>query len=163
TANAIFLVLTIEPGGEDAVRDLLGDWTSLARAVGFRAPDAAPAAVAAIGSRAWDRLFSGPPPAALHPFRELAGARHPAPAPAGDLLLHLRHERMDVCFEFAAHALSRLAGAVTVADEVHGFRYFDERDLLGFVDGTENPAGRAAGAAALVGASDPDFAGGSYV
>jgi putative iron-dependent peroxidase len=81
----------------------------------------------------------------------------------GDLLFHLRHERMDVCFEFAAHALSRLAGAVTVADEVHGFRYWDERDLLGFVDGTENPAGRAAGVAALVGASDPDFAGGSYV
>jgi putative iron-dependent peroxidase len=68
-----------------------------------------------------------------------------------------------MCFEFATHALSRLAGAVTVADEVHGFRYFDERDLLGFVDGTENPAGRAAGVAALVGASDPDFAGGSYV
>ncbi len=163
TANAIFLVLTIEPGGEAAVRDLLGDWTSLARAVGFRAPDAALAAVAAIGSRAWDRLFSGPRPAELHPFRELAGARHRAPATAGDLLLHLRHERMDVCFEFATHALSRLARAVTVADEVHGFRYFDERDLLGFVDGTENPAGRAAGVAALVGASDPDFAGGSYV
>ncbi len=109
TANAIFLVLTIEPGGEAAVRDLLGDWTSLARAVGFRAPDAALAAVAAISSPAWDRLFAGPRPAELHPFRELAGARHRAPGTAGDLLLHLRHERMDVCFEFATHALS-LAG-----------------------------------------------------
>ena len=52
---------------------------------------------------------------------------------------------------------------MTVADEVHGFRYFDERDLLGFVDGTENPVGGAAGAAAIIGAQDPDFAGGSYV
>jgi porphyrinogen peroxidase len=163
TANAIFLVLTIDPGGEAAVRDLLTDWTSLQRSVGFRAPDAPLGAIAAIGSHAWDRLFSGPRPAELHAFRELAGSVHRAVSTAGDLLFHLRHERMDVCFEFAAHALSRLAGAVTVLDEVHGFRYFDERDLLGFVDGTENPAGRAAGVAALVGEADPGFAGGSYV
>ena len=70
---------------------------------------------------------------------------------------------MDLCFEFVTQAMTRLAGAVTVVDEVHGFRYFDERDLLGFVDGTENPVGRAAGTAALVGDADPDFAGGSYV
>ena len=59
--------------------------------------------------------------------------------------------------------MSQLAGAATVVDEVHGFRYFDERDLLGFVDGTENPVGAAAGTAALVGDADPGFAGGSYV
>jgi putative iron-dependent peroxidase len=162
TTAAIFLVLTIEPGGEAIVRDLLADWAGLQRAVGFRAPDAL-ACVAGIGSRAWDRLFAGPRPAELHPFRELAGTVHRAPATPGDLLFHVRHERMDVCFEFAAQATSRLAGAATVVDEVHGFRYFDERDLLGFVDGTENPVGRAAAAAALVGDADPGFAGGSYV
>ena len=59
--------------------------------------------------------------------------------------------------------MTRLAGAATVVDEVHGFRYFDERDLLGFVDGTENPVGAAAGTAALVGDADPGFAGGSYL
>ena len=163
TANAIFLVLTIEPGGEAAVRDLLGDWAGLQRAVGFRAPGPALACVAAIGSKAWDRLFSGPRPAELHPFRELTGTVHRAVSTPGDLLLHIRHERMDLCFEFVTQVMSRLAGAVTVVDEVHGFRYFDERDLLGFVDGTENPVGAAAGTAALVSDSDPDFAGGSYV
>jgi porphyrinogen peroxidase len=163
TTAAIFLVLTIEPGGEAAVRNLLADWAGLQRAVGFRAPEGPLAGVAGIGSRAWDRLFSGPRPAELHPFRALAGAVHRAPATPGDLLFHLKHERMDVCFEFAAQAVSRLAGAATVADEVHGFRYFDERDLLGFVDGTENPVGRAAEAAAVVGDADPAFAGGSYV
>jgi putative iron-dependent peroxidase len=162
TAAAIFLVLTIEPGGEAAVRDLLTDWAGLQRAVGFRTPDAL-ACVAGIGSHAWDRLFSGPRPAELHPFRELAGDVHRAVSTPGDLLFHVRHERMDVCFEFATQAVGRLAGAAAVVDEVHGFRYFDERDLLGFVDGTENPVGRAAGAAALVGGADPAFAGGSYV
>ncbi len=70
---------------------------------------------------------------------------------------------MDLCFEFVTQAMSRLAGAATVVDEVHGFRYFDERDLLGFVDGTENPVGAAAGSAALVGDADPGFGGGSYL
>jgi len=163
TAAAIFLVLTIEPGGEDAVRDLLADWAGLARAVGFRVPEAPLACVAGIGSSAWDRLFSGPRPAELHPFRELAGTVHRAVSTPGDLLFHIRHERMDVCFEFASQVMTRLAGAVTVADEVHGFRYWDERDLLGFVDGTENPVGAAAGTAALTGDGDPGFAGGSYV
>src|SRR5712671_5191379 len=163
TAAAIFLVLTIEPGGETAVRDLLGDWSSLERAVGFRAPNPPLACVAGIGSSAWDRLVSGPRPAELHPFRELTGTVHRAVSTPGDLLFHVRHERMDLCFEFVTQAMIRLAGAVTVVDEVHGFRYFDERDLLGFVDGTENPVGAQAAAAALVGDADPVFAGGSYV
>jgi putative iron-dependent peroxidase len=163
TASAIFLVLTIEPGGEATVRDLLGDWAGLQRAVGFRAPGPPLAGIAGIGSSAWDRLFSGPRPAELHPFRELTGTVHRAVSTPGDLLFHVRHERMDLCFEFATQVMLRLAGAVTVQDEVHGFRYFDERDLLGFVDGTENPVGAAAGSAALVGDSDPGFAGGSYV
>jgi porphyrinogen peroxidase len=163
TANAIFLVLTINPGGEAACRHLLEGWSGLQRAVGFRAPEGPLAAVAGIGSDAWDRLFTGPRPAELHEFRPLAGAVHRAPATPGDLLFHIRHERMDVCFEFVAQAMSQLADAATVVDEVHGFRYFDERDLLGFVDGTENPVGRAAAEAALVGGADPAFAGGSYV
>jgi putative iron-dependent peroxidase len=162
TASAIFLVLTINPGGEAACWDLLDGWTSLERAVGFRTP-APLASVAGIASDAWDRLFSGPRPAELHPFRPLTGAVHRAPATPGDLLFHIRHERMDVCFEFVAQAMNQLDGAVTVVDEVHGFRYFDERDLLGFVDGTENPTGRAEVEAALVGDADPAFAGGSYV
>ncbi|HUB22155.1 MAG TPA: Dyp-type peroxidase [Streptosporangiaceae bacterium] len=163
TANAIFLVLTINPGGEAACRDFLEGWSSLGRAVGFRAPEGPVAAIAGIGSDAWDRLFAGPRPAELHPFRPLAGPVHQAPATPGDLLFHIRHERMDVCFEFAAQAMSQLDGTAAVVDEVHGFRYFDERDLMGFVDGTENPTGYAAAASALVGDADPDFAGGSYV
>ncbi|MFI8459011.1 Dyp-type peroxidase [Kitasatospora sp. NPDC085464] len=163
TGAAIFLVLTVEPGGEHAVRELLPDLAGLRRAVGFRAPEGGLTCVTGIGSELWDRLFDGPRPAALHPFREVVGARHRAPATPGDLLLHLRAERMDLCFELAGQLTGRLAGAATVVDSVQGFRYFDDRDLLGFVDGTENPEGRAAVEAALVGAEDPDFAGGSYV
>jgi putative iron-dependent peroxidase len=69
---------------------------------------------------------------------------------------------MDLCFEFAAQIMARLDGLAAVVDEVHGFKYFDERDLLGFVDGTENPTGRSAHAAAII-ADETEFAGGSYV
>jgi putative iron-dependent peroxidase len=164
TAAAVFLVLTIDPGGEDAVRGLLPDLSGLGRSVGFRIPEGELQVVTALGSDAWDRLFTGPRPRELHPFRALAGPRHTAPATPGDLLFHIRANRMDLCFEFAAQVMKRLSGAVGVADEVQGFRYFDERDLIGFVDGTESPGGTAGIRAAIVGADDdPGFAGGSYV
>jgi putative iron-dependent peroxidase len=136
----------------------------LLRAVGFRDLEGRLSCVTGIGSGAWDRLAGpGPRPAGLHPFREIkAGPRHAVATP-GDVMFHIRATRMDMCFELATHIMTRLAGAVTVVDEVHGFRYFDERDLLGFVDGTENPAGAAAADAALIGAEDPEFTGGSYV
>ncbi|MER5276724.1 Dyp-type peroxidase [Streptomyces sp. NPDC002809] len=163
TSAALILVATIEPGGEPVVREALPDLAAFARSIGFRYPDAGLVCVTGFGSDAWDRLFSGPRPALLHPFQELHGARHHAPATPGDLLFHIRAERMDVCWEWASQLLDRLGGAVKVVDETHGFRYLDHRDLLGFVDGTENPVGDDARSAALVGDEDPEFAGGSYV
>ena len=163
TEAAIFLVATVADGGEEAVRDVLADVAGLTRSVGFRIPDGGLTCVAGIGSDTWDRIYPGlGRPAGLHPFVELTG-RHTAPATPGDLLFHIRARRMDLCFELAEHLTTRLGPAITVVDEVHGFKYFDRRDLLGFVDGTENPTGNAAAAAVTIGEEDPDFAGGSYV
>lgn len=163
TPAAIFLVATIAEGGEHRVHDALADLAGLVRAVGFRDPAKHLSLVTSIGSAAWDRLFSGPRPAELHPFPELRGPRHHAPATPGDLLFHIRAEVLDVCFELAGRVVKAMAGAITVVDEVHGFRFFDNRDLLGFVDGTENPGGQPAVSATAIGDEDPDFAGGSYV
>ena len=100
--------------------------------------------VTSIGSDVWDRLFSGPRPAELHPFAELRGAKHHAVSTPGDLLFHIRAAQPDLCFELAGQIMNELDGAATVVDEVHGFKYFEMRDLLGFVDGTENPTGAEA-------------------
>ncbi|MFJ6833651.1 Dyp-type peroxidase [Streptomyces sp. NPDC091209] len=159
----VFLVVTVTPGHEGTVRGLLEDVSGLRRSVAFRAPGGDLGCVVGIGSAAWDRLFSGPRPQQLHPFVELAGKRHRAPSTPGDLLFHLRARRTDLCFELARLIVERLDGAVTVVDEVHGFKYFDDRDLLGFVDGSENPEGRPAADAVIVGDEDPAFEGGSYV
>jgi putative iron-dependent peroxidase len=165
TNAAIFLVAVINEGTDnaDTVRRLCGDLAALVRAVGFRDLDGYLSCVTGFGAAAWDRLAGPPRPAGLHPFREIhAGGRHAVSTP-GDVLFHIRASRMDLCFELATQVMKRLDGAVTVADEVHGFRYFDERDIIGFVDGTENPVGAAALDAAIIGSEEPAFAGGSYV
>ncbi len=164
TRAAIFLVVTINAGArsESAVRNLCGDLAALVRAVGFRVPGGELSCVIGIGSDAWNRLFGTPRPKELHPFREILGVHHAVATP-GDLLFHIRATRTDLCFELATQIMTRLAGAVSVADEVHGFKYFDDRDLLGFVDGTENPVAQAAAEATIIGNEDASFTGGSYV
>jgi putative iron-dependent peroxidase len=162
---AIFLVVTVKPGAENraTVRSFCGDLGALIRAVEFRDIEAGLSCVMGFGSEAWDRLFGTPRPAELHPFREIRSAGRHAVATPGDLLFHIRAKRMDLCFELATQVMTRLGDAVTPVDEVHGFRYFDDRDLIGFVDGTENPRGQEAIDAVTIGAEDAAFEGGTYV
>lgn len=164
TQAAMYLVLTINPGSEplDAVRSLCADLPGLLRSVGFRDLDGRLSCIMGFGSGAWDRLFGSPRPKELHPFKEIQGVHHAVSTP-GDILLHIRATRMDLCFELATQVTARLGDAAVVVDEVHGFKYFDARDLIGFVDGTENPDGPDAVAATVIGDEDGDFAGGSYV
>jgi porphyrinogen peroxidase len=165
TRAAIFLVLCIRQD-EDAcarIRAFCADLSGLVRAVEFRDVEAGLTCVAGFGSDAWDRVFGAPRPAELHPFKEIrSGGRHAISTP-GDILFHIRAKRMDLCFELATQIMESIGDVVSVADEVHGFRYFDDRDVMGFVDGTENPRGDAARDAAIVGSEDPAFTGGSYV
>jgi porphyrinogen peroxidase len=165
TRSAIFLVLCIRGEGDarSRVRNFCADLSGLIRAVEFRNIEAGLTCVAGFGSDAWDGLFGRPRPAELHPFREIRSAGRHAVATPGDMLFHIRARNMDLCFELATQIMAGIGDVVTVADEVHGFRYFDDRDVLGFVDGTENPRGDAAREAAIVGDEDPGFAGGSYV
>lgn len=164
TRAAIFLVVTIGSGQDDetAVRSLCADLGGLLRAVGFRDLEGRLSCVMGFGSEAWDRLFGGQRPQGLHPFKEIHGQHHAVSTP-GDVLFHIRAARMDLCFELAMQIMSRLGDAVSTADEVQGFNYFDDRDLIGFVDGTENPVDQEAIDAAIIGDEDPVFAGGSYV
>jgi putative iron-dependent peroxidase len=162
---AIFLVATLKTG-DDAratLRSFCGDLGGILRAVEYRNIEAGLSCIMGIGSNAWDRLFGQPRPADLHPFREVrAGGRYAVSTP-GDLLFHIRAKHMDLCFELATQIMARIGNAVDPGDEVHGFKNFDDRDLVGFVDGTENPRGGEVAEAALVGEEDAAFAGGSYV
>lgn len=161
---AIFLTLTVRQGCEQAAREALADVPGLRRSVGFRIPEAGLTCVVGIGSRFWDRAYTDlPRPAGLHPFIPLSGSVHTAVSTPGDLFFHIRATRQDFCFELARQLLIGLDGLVDVADEVHGFRYFDERDLLGFVDGTENPEPPLDDVTAALVADDAVYNGASYL
>jgi porphyrinogen peroxidase len=162
---AIFLVISVKPSTKNraAIRSFCADLAALVRSVGFRELEGSLTCVVGFGSEGWDHIFGQPRPAELHMFKEIhAGERHAVATP-GDILFHIRAQRMDLCFELATRIMARLGPSVSPVDEVHGFRFFDSRDLIGFVDGTENPKGQDALDAAIIGDEDPMFAGGSYV
>jgi putative iron-dependent peroxidase len=163
---AVFLVVAVGESDADIarVREALGAVGDLVKNVGFRDLGGRLSCVVGIGSALWDRLSPGRRPVDLRPFTSIHGPVHAAPSTPGDLLFHLRAEREDMTFELERQLLDVLGDAVKVVDETTGFRYFDARDLLGFVDGTANPTGAELPDAALIGVdADPEFAGGSYV
>jgi putative iron-dependent peroxidase len=161
---AVFLVVTVanEPTALAKVCSALDGLDDLVKTVGFRDLSGRLSCIVGIGRDLWDRLFDKRPQE-LKPFAPIEGTVHAAPSTPGDLLFHIRSERPDLCFEFERLLLDSLGAGVTVVDEVFGFRYFDARDLLGFVDGTANPTGLDLPACALVGDEDAAFGGGSYV
>ena len=161
---AVFLVATLNEDEDDldAVRAMCGDLAGFVRAVGFRDLDGELSCIMGFGSDAWGRLFGVQRPKELHPFSEIRGEHHAVATP-GDVLLHIRARSMDLCFELAMQITARLGKAIAIVDETHGFKFFDQRDMIGFVDGTENPVGQESLDAVLIGDEDPAFAGGSYV
>lgn len=161
---AVFLVVTVAdaPSALAQAFSVLDGLDDLVKTVGFRDLSGRLSCVAGIGRALWDRLGASRP-SELTSFAPIQGAVHAAPATPGDLLFHIRAERPDLCFEFERILLDNLGASVTVVDEVTGFRYFDARDLLGFVDGTANPTSHDLHDSALVGDEDSEFAGGSYV
>ena len=161
----VLLILTVSPDVEalPVVCSVLNAIDDLVKTVSFRDLHAKLSCVVGIGRELWDRIDSTKRPRELRSFVSVRGPVHSAPSTPGDLLFHIRSDRRDLCFEFETILLEAFDSSVVVIDEVYGFRYFDSRDLLGFVDGTANPTGSDLSESALVGDEDSDFAGGSYV
>ena len=163
--HAFFMIFGLA-GGDDAVgavKDLCGKIDFVARSLRNRFPGSDASCVVGFGAEAWTRLFPDQPrPAELAVFEEIKGEKHTAPSTPGDLFLHIRAARLDVCQEAASLITAMLQGVVFPIDEVQGFRYFDGRAIIGFVDGTENPEDDERAAFATIGEEDEHFAGGSY-
>lgn len=163
--NALFIVLGLKQGAEvvDTVIDFAANFSALTRSLSNRYPDEQFSAVLGFGARAWDCLFPNhPKPQELEPFKEIQGPKYTAVSTDGDLFFHIRANRQALCFELADIINTQLKEVSYPIDEVNGFRYFDGRAIIGFVDGTENPETEIAAEYALVGNEDPSFKGGSY-
>lgn len=167
-SSAIFLIVNVT-ATDLATRTALETASTigaLVRAAGFREPAAGLSCTVSFGSEFWDRIrpAGANRPKELHPFIPISGMPHDAPATPGDLLFHIKSERSDITFELSRLLMDALGDSITVESSTTGFRYYDSRDLLGFVDGTENPTGHGAHEAALISSTDDaEFAGGSYV
>ncbi len=125
-----------------------------------RFPDAGLGATLAFGHDVWRDLDCEQGAAELKPFAPLGKGL--APATQRDLLLHIQSLRHYVNFSLAQAALTAFGSAIHVEEETHSFRWVEDRDLSGFVDGTENPQGDARRDVAIIADDRPD-AGGSYV
>jgi putative iron-dependent peroxidase len=165
-STACFIVATVNTG-DDAVaqaRSGCAEVPRLTREVAAIDSGAGLVSVVAVGSDCWDRLYTDKGhPSALQPFRTRVEGPRQAPATAGDLLFHIRSERRDLNYVLATKIIAEFGGSISIVEEVDGFRYLENRDLTGFVDGTENPEGDERSDVALVAPDDPDFAAGSYV
>lgn len=122
-------------------------------------PDAGLGAVVAFGTALWNDLSPSDSAAELKDFQPLGKGM--APATQRDVLIHIHSFRHDVNFSLAQAALSAFGDAIQIVEETHGFRWVQERDLSGFVDGTENPQGEQRPLVALM--AEGENAGGSYV
>lgn len=166
SADAIFLTFnqTDVENAAETIRELLSSLPALQALYRQQFPDANLHLVAAIGSHYWTQLLDKAEPALLAPFPALERAERLAPSTPADLLFHIRSDRHDVNFQLAWTLRERLDAVAELAEEVHGFRYMDSRDMTGFVDGTENPEGDNRARVALVKETDDaEYAAGSYI
>lgn len=164
--NTIFMVWNFKEGMavKAAFQNLCALIGNLNNSARIRFPDAKASVVLGIGFEAWHMLeLPTPVPKEFEIFTPIAGARHTAVATRGDLHLHIRSDVFSYCVDAAAAITDILHQVAMNVQEVHGFRYWDSRSILGFVDGTENPHGDDRAYFGLIGDDDPVYKGGSYL
>lgn len=157
-----FLTLEVSKNQEnkELIAQFFADFSAICRTVRSRDRDQNFIAIMGIGSEMWDWIVGNPKPPELHEFIELDGAKH-APSTVGDLFFHIRCDSIDMCFEMSQDIMKRLSTVTKIVDETHGFKYFNDLSMLGFVDGVENPEYKKAMEATLI--PSGSWANGSYL
>ena len=166
--SVIFTTLMLKRDDLEASRDAIAEFSDMSNSIinsmRIRDPEAQAHIAWGFGSDAWDYLFpNAPKPKELENFKEIKGPKYTAVSTPGDLFIHIRSKKMAVCYELMDQFMEILRPITTVEDETHGFRYMEGRSIVGFIDGTENPAGIESMDYTLIDEEqDPEFANGSY-
>jgi putative iron-dependent peroxidase len=164
--NTVFMVWNFKDGLEvrDTFNQLCKLVINLNNSANVRFPVSRASCVIGIGHNAWLRLgLPVPIPKELVNSVPIAGEKHTAVSSKGDLHFHIRADNTSICYDMA-YAISDILDPVAISiEEVHGFRYWDSRSILGFVDGTENPQGQERELFSMIGDEDPVYKGGSYL
>jgi len=147
----------------EAVQDLAEHLPAFINSMNIRYPDAHLAVAFGFSANAWHYLFpNAKTPKELVEFEPVEGPKYTAVATPADLFFHIRSTNSAVPFELMSEIMTIIKDNTTVVDETHGFRYFEGRAIIGFVDGTENPSALDTPEYAVIGDEDPDFIDGSY-
>ncbi|WP_345204709.1 Dyp-type peroxidase [Chryseobacterium ginsengisoli] len=165
-SNTIFMVwrLVDDPKLKENFQELCALVLNLNNSVFNRFPDSRASCVMGIGYNAWNILdLPTPLPKELVNFEEIKGEKHTAVSTPGDLHFHLRADNQSIIFDMAIEISKLLTPVAEGILEIHGFKYWDDRSILGFVDGTENPHNEDRDFFAKIGDEDLQYKGGSYL
>lgn len=165
-SNTIFMVwrLVDDPKLKETFQQLCALVLNLNNSVFNRFPESRASCVMGIGYNAWNLLeLPSPLPKELTNYEEIRGDKHVAVSTPGDLHFHLRADNKSLIFDMAIEISKLLAPVAESILEIHGFKYWDARSVLGFVDGTENPHGEDRDFFAKIGDEDLPYKGGSYL
>lgn len=148
---------------QEAIQEFVDRYQAIIRSLRIRDNKGNLKASLGFSSAAWDYLFpDAPKPKELEPYETLASEKYSMPATKGDIFLHIRANDEAVVYELISQCMLFLRDFTTVVDETKGFRYFEGRAIIGFIDGTEAPQVEDAADYAIVGDEDPFFENGSY-
>jgi len=161
--HSIYLMFNANDGVEDQLRPSIASVAQYIYELTDQYADSAFNGFVAIGANFWDTYYPEARPALLKPFPSMNEGNRDAPAIEYDLFVHIRCDRFDILHLVANEINQMFEDLVELVEEERGFRFMDNRDLTGFVDGTENPKGRHRQQVALVADEDPEFKSGSYV
>ncbi|WP_251547344.1 Dyp-type peroxidase [Limosilactobacillus caecicola] len=148
---------------QEAIQDFVDRYQAIIRSMRIRADGENLRTALGFSNAAWDYLFpDAPKPKELETYNTLKGPKYTMPASKGDIFIHLRADSEAVLYEMMSQIRLFLKDFTTVVDETKGFRYFEGRAIIGFIDGTENPQMEDAADYAIIGDEDSFFENGSY-
>ncbi|KRL28023.1 Dyp family peroxidase family protein [Limosilactobacillus frumenti DSM 13145] len=148
---------------QEAIQEFVDRFQAITRSLRIRDNKGNLKVALGFSNDAWDYLFpNAPKPKELETYQTLTGPKYQMPATEGDLFLHIRANDEAAVYELMSQVMLFLRDFTTVVDETKGFRYFEGRAIIGFIDGTENPQVEDAADYAIIGDEDPFFENGSY-
>ncbi|MDR1430849.1 MAG: Dyp-type peroxidase [Propionibacteriaceae bacterium] len=165
--NVVFITFALKREDQAAERAAIAEFAgrlpSVLNSMRIRCPEAGLKCAFGFSRQGWDYLFpEAARPAELEDFAGMSGNGFEMPGTPADLFLHLRAGRQAVIYEIVDQLSGFVSPAADVLDETQGFRYFEGRAIIGFIDGTEAPNEEDSASYAVIGDEDAEFAGGSY-
>ncbi len=165
TTFAEYLTFTlVDTPPANAFADVAGSIVGIEKSIRQKDPTSNLTMTLGVSHNGWSRLLTDHEmPGELAPFQAMSDGDRTFPSTAGDLFCMIKSERMDLNYQAAKYLKQALSGVAELIEDIQGFKYLDNRDMIDFVDGTENPIDDERAAAVLVGHEQPLVSGGSYL